>query len=53
MKGKNANYWYRLFKAGAYLVLLGLTFEAYEGGIRKILLPTATIFCQLDLHLWL
>ncbi|MCS2194179.1 hypothetical protein NXW20_00280 [Bacteroides faecis] len=35
MKGKNANYWYRLFKAGAYLVLLGLAFEAYEGGIRK------------------
>ena len=35
IEGKNANYWYRLFKAGAYLVLLGLAFEAYEGGIRK------------------
>lgn len=35
IEGKNATYWYRLFKAGTYLILLGLAFEAYEGGIRK------------------
>lgn len=28
-------YWKKLFKAGAYLLILGLFFEAYEGGIRK------------------
>lgn len=27
--------WRKLFFAGAYLMLLGLFFEAYEGGIRK------------------
>jgi len=27
--------WNKFFKAGAYLLLLGLFFEAYEGGIRK------------------
>lgn len=26
---------YRLFMAGAYLLLLGLSFEAFEGGIKK------------------
>ena len=35
VEGKNTNYWYNLFRAGAYLILLGLAFEAYEGGIRK------------------
>lgn len=28
-------YWRKLFKAGAYLLVLGLFFEAYQGGIRK------------------
>ncbi len=27
--------WKKLFHAGAYLLMLGLFFEAYEGGIRK------------------
>lgn len=34
-EGNNMNYWRKLFVAGAYLLLLGLFFEAYEGGIRK------------------
>lgn len=29
------NYWKKQFIAGAYLLMLGLFFEAYEGGIRK------------------
>ena len=33
--GANRKYWNKLFLAGAYLLLLGLFFEAYEGGIRK------------------
>jgi predicted acyltransferase len=33
--GNNLNYWRKLFTAGAYLLMLGLFFEAYEGGIRK------------------
>ncbi len=33
--GNNSAYWRRLFVAGAYLLMLGLFFEAYEGGIRK------------------
>lgn len=28
-------FWKRLFSVGAYLLLLGLFFEAFEGGIRK------------------
>lgn len=28
-------YWNKLFAAGAYLLILGLFFEAYQGGIRK------------------
>lgn len=35
VEGQNRNYWHKLFTAGAYLILLGLAFEAYEGGIRK------------------
>ena len=35
VEGENTGYWYKLFKAGTYLILLGLAFEAYEGGIRK------------------
>lgn len=37
IKGKDTDnvYWQKLFKAGAYLLLLGLFFEAFEGGIRK------------------
>ncbi len=35
MEGNNGKYWRRLFTAGAYLLMLGLFFEAYEGGIRK------------------
>lgn len=34
-KGNNMAYWRKLFVAGAYLLMLGLFFEAYEGGIRK------------------
>jgi len=34
-KTQNVVLWKKLFQAGAYLVLLGLFFEAYEGGIRK------------------
>ncbi len=33
--GTTVRYWRRLFTAGAYLLMLGLFFEAYEGGIRK------------------
>jgi len=33
--GNNTTYWRKLFVAGAYLLMLGLFFEAYEGGIRK------------------
>ena len=31
----NAVLWRKLFRAGTYLLVLGLFFEAYEGGIRK------------------
>ncbi len=31
----NIELWRKLYKIGAYLLLLGLSFEAYEGGIRK------------------
>ncbi|MBQ8502038.1 MAG: DUF5009 domain-containing protein [Bacteroides sp.] len=34
-EGTNHTYWRRLFVAGAYLLMLGLFFEAYQGGIRK------------------
>jgi predicted acyltransferase len=33
--GNDVKYWRRLLTAGAYLLMLGLFFEAYEGGIRK------------------
>lgn len=33
--GSNKAYWRKLFTAGGYLLMLGLFFEAYEGGIRK------------------
>ena len=32
---RNILLWKKLFSAGAYLLLLGLFFEAFEGGIRK------------------
>ena len=35
VKTRNAFLWKNLFIAGAYLLMLGLFFEAYEGGIRK------------------
>lgn len=37
LKGKSSNtrYWKKLVVAGSYLLMLGLFFEAYEGGIRK------------------
>lgn len=35
MPGNDATCWRKLFMAGAYLLMLGLFFEAYEGGIRK------------------
>lgn len=31
----NFSYWKKLFAIGAYLIILGLCFEAFEGGIRK------------------
>ena len=34
-RSNNMDYWRKLFVAGAYLLMLGLFFEAYEGGIRK------------------
>lgn len=33
--GSYTQLWKKLFESGAYLLLLGLFFEAYEGGIRK------------------
>lgn len=33
--GYNRKLWRNLFLAGAYLLILGLCFEAYEGGIKK------------------
>lgn len=38
LKGKKDNHqqlWMQLFRLGAYLALLGLFFESYEGGIKK------------------
>lgn len=35
MPGNDAVCWRKLFTAGTYLLMLGLFFEAYEGGIRK------------------
>lgn len=35
VKSPNFVFWRKLFIAGAYLLMLGLFFEAYEGGIRK------------------
>lgn len=35
VKSNNMIYWKKLFTAGSYLLMLGLFFEAYEGGIRK------------------
>lgn len=34
-KSNNMQYWRKLLVAGAYLLILGLFFEAYQGGIRK------------------
>ena len=34
-QGVDITYWNKLFQAGCYLLLLGLFFEAYQGGIRK------------------
>lgn len=33
--GATADFWRKLWRAGTYLLTLGLCFEAYEGGIRK------------------
>lgn len=33
--GSNAAFWRKLFVAGAYMLLVGLFFESFEGGIRK------------------
>ena len=35
IESPNIEYWKKLFNAGAYLLMLGLFLEAYEGGIRK------------------
>jgi len=35
VEGFNQKLWKKLFYAGAYLVILGLCFESYEGGIKK------------------
>lgn len=35
VSGTEEKYWRRLLMAGAYLLMLGLFFEAFEGGIRK------------------
>lgn len=34
-EGYNRKLWRRLFLVGAYLLILGLCFEAFEGGIKK------------------
>ena len=34
-QGRNILLWKKLFTAGSYLLMLGLFFEAFEGGIRK------------------
>lgn len=34
-EGEFTRLWRKLYTAGAYLLILGLFFEAYEGGIRK------------------
>ncbi len=34
-KRVSCNYWWNLLISGAYLLLLGLCFEAFQGGIRK------------------
>lgn len=34
-EGRFMNYWKQLFSIGAFLLVLGLCFEAFEGGIRK------------------
>lgn len=34
-QGSYVQLWKKLFESGAYLLILGLFFEAYEGGIRK------------------
>ena len=49
---KNTGYWYKLFRAGTYLILLGLAFEAYEGESGKILLRTVITSLHRDLPLW-
>lgn len=33
--GTSIDLWKKLFTGGAYLILLGLAFEAYQGGIKK------------------
>lgn len=33
--GATADFWRKLWRAGSYILMLGLCFEAYEGGIRK------------------
>lgn len=35
VEGDDGEYWRKLLAAGAYLLMLGLFFEAFEGGIRK------------------
>lgn len=52
VEGKNTGYWYKLFRAGTYLILLGLAFEAYEGESGKILLRTVITSLHRDLPLW-
>lgn len=34
-KSKNTDYWRKMCVAGGYLLVLGLFFESFEGGIRK------------------
>lgn len=43
IESPNIEYWKKLFNAGAYLLMLGLFLEAYEGGIRKMILHTVII----------
>ena len=49
---KITGYWYKLFRAGTYLILLGLAFEAYEGGIRKDPSTYSYYFLASGLPLW-
>ena len=52
VEGKNTGYWYKLFKAGTYLILLGLALKLMKEASGKILRHTVTTSSHQDLPLW-